>query len=35
VNEPEKNDVWAVETIGFALITGSQPHVDRIFSGDV
>ncbi|AHM87134.1 hypothetical protein KPNJ1_04732 [Klebsiella pneumoniae 30660/NJST258_1] len=31
----KKNDVWAVETARFALITGSQPHVDRIFSGDV
>ncbi len=29
--EPEKNDVRAVETARFALITGSQPHVDRIF----
>lgn len=28
VNEPEKKRIKAVETARFALITGSQPHVD-------
>jgi hypothetical protein len=35
VSEAEKNQIRAVETARFALITDSQPHDEQIFSGDV
>ncbi|WP_455426855.1 hypothetical protein [Dryocola sp. LX212] len=35
VGGPVKKHVWAVETLLFARITGSQPHDEQILSGDV
>ncbi|HEY1843280.1 MAG TPA: hypothetical protein VGH05_00275 [Buttiauxella sp.] len=35
VGGPGKKHVWAVETLLFARITGSQPHDEQILSGDV